>query len=146
MKEKLERNVLEFLNESKKLIEQHEKFKVKWLDLTISDLFDWIALKEQMQNMITEGKSMFLENKNELKSLTWKRMVELKSELTEDWKKKYTDTTAEWTINQEFKWINDLMNELNTYCDLLSNPESNIESYVNLVKFNMKLLNPMQWL
>jgi hypothetical protein len=45
------------------LIEQHEKFKLKFEDLTVKDLFEWVRLKEAMLDMVTEMTSVLAENK-----------------------------------------------------------------------------------
>lgn len=146
MKEKLEKDILEFLHESKLLTERHELMKAKWLDLGTQDLFDWVCINEKVANMITEGKSMYLENKRWLEVLKGNRRIELKAELNEDWKKKHTESTAEAVINNEFWEEDKLMLQLKEAYELLMNIALNIPEYINIVKLNMRILNPIQWL
>lgn len=51
-------------NEVDELISKHEKFKAKWLKLTDQDMFDRVALWENMKDKITELKSTYYEESN----------------------------------------------------------------------------------
>lgn len=122
------------------LLDTHEKFKLKWLqDLTIEDLFEWVKLKEDMVTKLTEMSSYYMETKLELDKKKWEKMIFLKWELDENGKKKYTDTTAQAIINDEF--YQDDINQLTLKAtiDLLKGKVQNIIEYVNLVKYYMKL-------
>lgn len=122
------------------LLDTHEKFKIKWLqDLTIEDLFEWVKLKEDMITKLTEMSSYYMETKLELDKKKWEKMIFLKWELDENGKKRYTDTTAQAIINDEF--YQDDINQLTLKAtiDLLKGKIQNIIEYVNLVKYYMKL-------
>ena len=122
------------------LLDNHEKFKLKWLqDLTIEDLFEWVKLKEDMVTRLTEMSSYYMETKLELDKKKWEKMIFLKWELDENGKKRYTDTTAQAIINDEF--YQDDINQLTLKAsiDLLKGKVQNIIEYVNLVKYYMKL-------
>lgn len=122
------------------LLDNHEKFKLKWLqDLTIEDLFEWVKLKEDMVTKLTEMSSYYMETKLELDKKKWEKMIFLKWELDENGKKRYTDTTAQAIINDEF--YQDDINQLTLKAtiDLLKGKIQNIIEYVNLVKYYMKL-------
>ena len=122
------------------LLDTHEKFKLKWLqDLTIEDLFEWVKLKEDMVTRLTEMSSYYMETKLELDKKKWEKMIFLKWELDENGKKRYTDTTAQAIINDEF--YQDDINQLTLKAtiDLLKGKVQNIIEYVNLVKYYMKL-------
>lgn len=122
------------------LLDNHEKFKLKWLqDLTIEDLFEWVKLKEDMVTKLTEMSSYYMETKLELDKKKWEKMIFLKWELDENGKKRYTDTTAQAIINDEF--YQDDINQLTLKAsiDLLKGKVQNIIEYVNLVKYYMKL-------
>lgn len=122
------------------LLDTHEKFKLKWLqDLTIEDLFEWVKLKEDMVTKLTEMSSYYMETKLELDKKKWEKMIFLKWELDENGKKRYTDTTAQAIINDEF--YQDDINQLTLKAsiDLLKGKVQNIIEYVNLVKYYMKL-------
>ena len=47
------------------MIQKHEEFKMKWLRLNEQDLFDWVALWEEMECKAIELKSLFEEEKAE---------------------------------------------------------------------------------
>lgn len=122
------------------LLDKHEVFKLKWLqDLTLEDLFEWVKLKEDMTTQLTEMSSYYMENKLELDKKKWERMIFLKWELDENGKKRYTDTTAQAIINDEF--YNEDIDQLTLKAsvDLLKGKVQNIIEYVNLVKYYMKL-------
>lgn len=122
------------------LLDNHEKFKLKWLeDLELEDLFEWVKLKEDMITKLTEMSSYYMETKLELDKKKWEKMIFLKWELDENGKKRYTDTTAQAIINDEF--YEDDINQLalKATIDLLKGKVQNIIEYVNLVKYYMKL-------
>lgn len=122
------------------LLDKHEVFKLKWLqDLTLEDLFEWVKLKEDMTTQLTEMSSYYMENKLELDKKKWERMIFLKWELDENGKKRYTDTTAQAIINDEFYKEDIDQLTLKASVDLLKGKVQNIIEYVNLVKYYMKL-------
>lgn len=122
------------------LLDNHEKFKLKWLqDLTIEDLFEWVKLKEDMVTKLTEMSSYYMETKLELDKKKWEKMIFLKWELDENGKKRYTDTTAQAIINDEFYQDDIDQLTLKASIDLLKGKVQNIIEYVNLVKYYMKL-------
>jgi hypothetical protein len=122
------------------LLDKHEVFKLKWLqDLTLEDLFEWVKLKEDMTAQLTEMSSYYMENKLELDKKKWERMIFLKWELDENGKKRYTDTTAQAIINDEFYKEDIDQLTLKASVDLLKGKVQNIIEYVNLVKYYMKL-------
>jgi hypothetical protein len=120
------------------LFEQNEHFKQKWLQLSDDDLFTWLQLQDEMITQSSNMKSEYYENKLRLDVEKWKRMIELKAELDENWKKKYTESTADWQIKQEFldKDIRQL--ELKTMYELLFQKAQTINEYINIVKMNKK--------
>lgn len=63
------------------LIDRHEKIKSKGLQLGEQDLFDRVALREEMADCITEFRSQYQEQKRQNEVEKGKRMIELKSEL-----------------------------------------------------------------
>lgn len=122
------------------LLDKHEVFKLKWLqDLSLEDLFEWVKLKEDMTTQLTEMSSYYMENKLDLDKKKWERMIFLKWELDENGKKRYTDTTAQAIINDEFYKEDIDQLTLKASVDLLKGKVQNIIEYVNLVKYYMKL-------
>ena len=120
------------------MIEQHEVYKLKWYAITEDDLWNWTVLQEKMEDKAIELRSLYMEEKNQCDTDKWIRLVELKSELDENWKKKYTDSTADWVIKQEFKQRETDISIHKLQSDLLLNKAQAVERYVNLIKLHMK--------
>lgn len=139
MKKMEERQNLELENSKiDKLLKKHESLKWKWLLLWEQDLFDWVMLWEEMADEITMLRSSYQEQKQNNDTKKWQRMIELKSELDENWKKRYTESTAEAVIRQEF-YSQDLeLAVLKTKSELLQNRTAVINEYINIVKMHLK--------
>lgn len=120
------------------LLQRHEVLKLKWLQLGEQDLFDRVALWEEMADSITELRSQYQEQKQQNELEKGKRMIELKAELDENWKKKYTESTAEAVIRQEFYQQDLDLSVLKTKIELLQNRTTVISEYVNIVKMHIK--------
>ncbi len=120
------------------LLQRHEVLKLKGLQLGEQDLFDRVALWEEMADSITELRSQYQEQKQANEVEKGKRMIELKAELDENWKKKYTESTAEAVIRQEFYQQDLDLSVLKTKIELLQNRTTVISEYVNIVKMHIK--------
>ena len=120
------------------LLQRHEVLKLKGLQLGEQDLFDRVALWEEMADSITELRSQYQEQKQANEVEKGKRMIELKAELDENWKKKYTESTAEAVIRQEFYQQDLDLSVLKTKIELLQNRTTVISEYVNIVKIHIK--------
>ena len=120
------------------MIMKHELFKKKWFQLTDSDLFDWLALSEDMECKAIELMSLFEEEKAENDVLKWERLIELKSQLDWNWKKIHTDSTAEAHIKKEFKQRELEISISKEQAKQLFAKSSKVEQYINIVKIRMK--------
>ena len=122
---------------TQKLLERHEVFKLKGLQLTNEDLFNWVALQDEMITEASNIKAQYLEDKQELEKDKSLRVIELKQEKDEDWKK-FTEKRIEALIKQEFN-DRDLEQSItiNVYNLLLKKAEL-ITEYINVVKLNNK--------
>lgn len=120
------------------MIMKHESFKKKWFLLTDSDLFDWLALSEDMECKAIELMSLYEEEKSENDVLKWERMIELKSQLDENWKKKHTDSTADAHIRKEFQQRDNEISISKLQAKELYAKSSKVEQYINIVKIHMK--------
>ncbi|MDO4714606.1 MAG: hypothetical protein Q4B28_08500 [bacterium] len=120
------------------LLERHEIFKLKGLQLNESDLFNWIALWEEMADAITQLRSQYQETKQENDKQKGLRMIELKADLDEKGKKKYTESTAEAVVRQEFYQKDLDLSVLKTQSELLQNKTGVINEYINIVKMHLK--------
>lgn len=117
-----------------KLIDKHESFKLKFGDLKIEDLFEWVKLKEEMTVMAINMDSELSESKLLLNNEKGKRLIELKLELWPDWKKKHTESTAQWVINLEFIEQDLALEKLKNAMKILNERARNIIEYINLSK------------
>lgn len=124
--------------EIEKMVEEHEVYKLKWLQLNEDDLWNWTVLQEKMEDKVIELRSLRMEEKNQCDTDKWIRLVELKTELDENGKKKYTDATADGVIKQEFKQRETDISIHKLQADLLINKAQAVERYVNLIKLHMK--------
>lgn len=120
------------------LIDRHEALKLKGLQLGEQDLFDRVALREEMADCITELRSQYQEQKQQNEVEKGKRMIELKAELDDNSKKKYTESTAEAVIRQEFMQKDMALSVLKTQTELLQNKTWVINEYINIVKMHLK--------
>lgn len=120
------------------LLERHEILKLKWLQLWEQDLFNWVMLWEEMSDCITELRSSYQEQKQANDTKKGQRMIELKLELDEQGKKKYTESTAEAVIRQEFFQQDLDLSALKIKTELLQNKTGVINEYINIVKMHLK--------
>lgn len=124
--------------EIEQMVEEHEKYKLKWYKLNDEDIRNRTALQEKMLDKSLELKSLYMEEKNQCDTDKGIRLLELKAILDENWKKKYTDSTADWVIKQEFKQRETDISIHKLQGELLFQKASAIERYVNLIKLYMK--------
>lgn len=120
------------------LLQRHEILKLKWLQLWEQDLFNWVMLWEEMADCITELRSSYQEQKQSNDNKKGQRMIELKLELDEQGKKKYTESTAEAVIRQEFFQQDLDLSALKIKTELLQNKTGVINEYINIVKMHLK--------
>lgn len=120
-----------------KLLDRHEVFKLKGLQLSNEDLFNRVALQDDMITEASNLKTKYLEDKQELEKDKSLRTIELKQEKDEDWKK-LTEKRIEAVIKQEFSQRDlDQAVAINVYNLLLKKAEL-ITEYINVVKLNNK--------
>ena len=120
------------------MIAKHEEYKKKWLRLWELDMFDWLALWEDMECKAIELNSLYEEEKSENDTKKWIRLIELKSMLDDKWKKVHTDSTAEAVIKQEFKQRETDIQIHKLQSKLLYAKSSKVEHYINIVKIFIK--------
>lgn len=120
------------------LFEQNEQFKQKWLQLSDDDLFTWLQLQDEMITQSSNMKAEYYEKKLRLDVEKAKRMIELKSMLDDNWKKIYTDSTADWEVRKQFLNDDIRLNEMKKTYELLYQKAWTITEYINIVKMNKK--------
>lgn len=124
--------------DTQKLIDRHEIFKAKGLQLTEDDLFNWVVLWEEMLDAWTILRSTYQEEKQQLDVDKWLEMIWLKAMLDDKGKKIYTDTTAEAVIKQKFQEKEKEIATIKLTAELINNKASVCWEYINIVK---KVLN-----
>ena len=129
---------MDITKDVQKLIDQHEAFKKKWLELTVPDMFKWIELKEQMKFQVIELKSLAVETKAQLERDKAIRVLELKAMVDDNGKKVHTEKSIDSTLTLEFKDRMDDYNSLSKYRELLLECAENVLEYVNVVKLNLR--------
>lgn len=122
------------------LIARHENFKQKGLMLTNDDLFNWMCLQDEMITLSSNLKAEYTETKIRMDVEKWQRLIELKLELDENWKKMYTDTTANWKIDTEFQDEDIEQATRKLQYELLYSKAQTITEFINIVKLNNKAL------
>ena len=119
------------------LLDKHEAFKLKWLQLSDDDLFQWIWLQDTMITEVSNMKSEYLENKLKIEKDKSIRTLEMKADIDEKWKAP-TDKWIEAVLKQEFFERDLNQNVLKTSYELLSQKLQTITEFVNIVKMNKK--------
>jgi hypothetical protein len=146
MLETLIKELNDLLARYETLNKQHEEMKTRRKEMWTDDLFEWLHLNEKMWALAVEGESLYNELKRKLDIIKWDRKIELKDEVNEDGKKKYTETTADAVIFKQFEDEDDALWKIRKVYKLILNVKQNIPEYVNIVKMDIKNLTPLQWL
>lgn len=120
------------------LLTKNEYFKGKWLQLSEDDLFEWIRLQDEINDLVVKLRSRAVEEKMRLDVDKGKRTLELKTESDENGKKKYTESQIDAMIRSEFVEKDLEINYFKTQQDLLSKKSETITEYVNIVKLTLK--------
>ena len=119
------------------LLDKHEAFKLKWLQLTDDDLFNWIALQDTMITEVSNMKSEYLEKKLKYDKEKSIKTLEMKADVDEKWKAP-TDKWIDAVLKQEF-FRQDLdPSVLKTSYELLQQKAGTITEFVNIVKLHKK--------
>jgi hypothetical protein len=145
MLETLIKELNDLLARYETLNKQHEEMKTRRKEMWTDDLFEWLHLNEKMWALAVEGESLYNELKRKLDIIKWDRKIELKDEVNEDGKKKYTETTADAVIFKQFEDEDDALWKIRKVYKLILNVKQNIPEYVNIVKMDIKNLTPLQW-
>jgi len=128
------------------LLDTHEQYKSKWLQQNEEGLFNRIVLWEAMLDAITEYKSKYQEDKQQLEVEEWIRFINLQNEKVESvdkkwetsYKNKYTVDSAKAIISQEFYDKRCEIQVLKLKTELLQNKTTVISEYINIIKMNIK--------
>jgi len=119
------------------LLDKHEAFKLKWLQLTDDDLFNWIALQDTMITEVSNMKSEYLEKKLKYDKEKSIKTLEMKADVDEKWKAP-TDKWIDAVLRQEFFQQDLDQSVLKTSYELLQQKAGTITEFVNIVKLHMK--------
>ena len=119
------------------LLDKHEAFKLKWLQLSDEDLFQWIWLQDRMITEVSNMKSEYLEKKLKLDKDKSIKTLEMKADVDEKWKAP-TDKRIDAVLKQEFFQEDLDQSVLKTTYELLQQKAGTITEFVNIVKMNKK--------
>ena len=119
------------------LLDKHEAFKLKWLQLTDDDLFNWIALQDTMITEVSNMKSEYLEKKLKYDKEKSIKTLEMKADVDEKWKAP-TDKWIDAVLKQEFFQQDLDQSVLKTSYELLQQKAGTITEFVNIVKLHKK--------
>lgn len=120
------------------ILEKYESFKKKWLKLNEQDMFERLELQDVLQDKIIEIKSKYMEDKIIFDRDYWLRLIELKDEKDEKWKKIYTDVIAKSKADVEFFDREVALITAKATYEMLINKANNIVEYINVVKLAVK--------
>ena len=119
------------------MLDKYEWFKLKWLKLNEQDMFDWLALQDDMEYKAIELKSKYAEDELTYKRDYWLRLVELKQEKV--WgRKKYTVDEAKWICDDEFYDLELQMIVEKATRENLQNKAKKVVEYINVVKLALR--------
>ncbi len=120
------------------LIDRHETFKLKGLQLTNDDLFNWLCLQDEIVTNVCNMKAERTEKKLKLDKDKALRGMELKMQKDENGKTANTDKFIEQLLKSEF-YLQDLeLASLKASYELLYGKAETITDLVNVVKLNKK--------
>jgi len=120
------------------LLDRYEAFKLKGLKLNEQDMFNRLALQDEIEDKVIELKSSYAEEELSYDRDYGMRLVELKALKDSEWKKRYTDTTAKAICDNEFYDRElDLIVKKATYENLM-NKAKKIVDYINIVKLALR--------
>ena len=120
------------------LLDKHEAYKLKGLQLTNDDLFNWLCLQDEIVTHVCNMRSSYTEKKLKLDKDKALRGMELKLEKDENGKTANTDKFIEQKLKNEF-YLQDLeLATLKATSDLLYWKAQTITDLVNVVKLNKK--------
>lgn len=120
------------------MLDKYEAFKLKWLQLNEQDMFDWLALQDDMEYKIVELKSAYAEDELTYDRDYWLRLVELKQLKDEFGKKRYTVDEAKWICDDEFYERELKMIVEKATWENLQNKAKKIVEYINVVKLALR--------
>ena len=99
-----------------------------------------MCLQDEMITVSSNLKSEYAEKKIRMDAAKWQRMIELKLELDDNWKKAYTDVTATSKIDNEYMDEDIEQATRKVQYELLYGKAQTITEFINIVKLNNKAL------
>ena len=120
------------------LLDKYEAFKLKWLQLTEQDMFDWLALQDEMEYKVIELKSAYAEDELTYDRDYGIRLVEIKQMKWADGKKVFTVDEAKWICDKEFYDRELKMIVEKASYENLQNKAKKIVEYINVVKLALR--------
>ena len=118
----------------KEKLEIFEKLKEKWFKINEDDLLQLIQLQDVFKSEEIQTLSEYEEKKILFDNEKYKTLLQLKEEVDNKWKKKYTDKTAEWYVKINYQNEDIEMIKEKYKSKMLRGKIESIEHYINFFK------------
>lgn len=119
------------------LIKKHEDFKAKGFKLSLPEIYDWLALQDDMATAVQQLKAESIEKGADLDKVKNLRLLELKNS-TDANGKSYTEKTIDAMIKDETYDEKVKLDTDKTVIELLQKKADNITQLTQLLKLNYK--------
>lgn len=120
------------------MLDKYESFKLKWLQLNEQDMFDWLALQDEMEYKVIELKSKYAEDELQYKKEYWIRLIEVRQMKDSNGKKLLTVDEAKSVCDKEFYDKELEMIVTKASYENLQNKAKKIVEYINVVKLAVR--------
>lgn len=119
------------------LIKKHEDFKSKGFKLSLPEIYDWLALQDDMATAVQQLKAESIQKGADLDKVKNLRLLELKNS-TDANGKSYTEKTIDAMIKDETYDEKVKLDTDKTVIELLQKKADNITQLTQLLKLNYK--------
>ena len=119
------------------LIKKHEDFKAKGFKLSLQEIYDWLALQDDIATAVQQLKAESIQKGADLDKVKNLRLLELKNS-TDANGKSYTEKTIDAMIKDETYDEKVKLDTDKTVIELLQKKADNITQLTQLLKLNYK--------
>lgn len=121
----------------KALLTKHEDFKAKGFALSLPEIYDWLALMDDITDAVQKLKAESIEKSAQLDKVKNLRLLELKNSV-DDKGKAYTEKTIDAMIKDETSDEKVKIDEDKTVIELLQKKAENITQLTQILKLHYK--------
>lgn len=119
------------------LLKKHEDYKAKGFTLSLPEIYDWLALQDDMATAVQQLKAESIEKGADLDKVKNLRLLELKN-TTDANGKNYTEKQIDAMIKDETYKEKVKLDTDKTVIELLQKKADNITQLTQLLKLNYK--------